>query len=114
MAVISVIGVLWPWNQYFASPRSSSTHQGAALTRALVGHAGSTISIMAGGGIQPSNVAALVRETGVHEVHASASERVVNAAADSLGLVQASQITDPTTVRALVVALRGIPTTSRS
>jgi len=48
---------------------------------------------MVGCGSQPSNVAALVGNTGVQEVHASASERIVGDDPESLVLVQTSQIT---------------------
>ena len=67
--------------------------------------AGTVISIMAGGGSWPSNVAALVRETDVREVHASASEAVASGVDDFLGLAQTSQITNSATVRALVAEL---------
>lgn len=45
---------------------------GAAAIAALARQAGGRIAVMAGAGIEPGNVAALVAATGVREVHASA------------------------------------------
>ena len=44
--------------------------EGASTIAALVGRAHGTIRIIAGGGVRASNVTALVRATGVDEVHA--------------------------------------------
>ncbi|MDX7949665.1 copper homeostasis protein CutC [Lichenihabitans sp. Uapishka_5] len=44
---------------------------------ALVARAGSRITIMAGGGVTPATVGALLQETGVGEVHASAKTAVI-------------------------------------
>jgi copper homeostasis protein len=95
-------------DRVLTSGQAETGKKGAALIRVLVDQAGTAIFIMAGGGIQPENVAALVRETGVQEVHASASEPVASEVADPLGLVHTSQITNPATVRALVEALREV------
>ena len=43
---------------------------GAAMIARLVRQAGEALVVMAGGGVRASNVAALVRATGVREVHA--------------------------------------------
>lgn len=43
---------------------------GAATLRRLVGSAGSALTVIAGGGVRPHNVAALVAGSGVCEVHA--------------------------------------------
>lgn len=44
---------------------------GAAMLRRLVEHAAGRIVILAGGGVRVDNVAALIAESGVHEVHFS-------------------------------------------
>lgn len=51
---------------------SASALSGVALLRDLVTAAGARLSIMAGCGITPSNVKAVVQQSGVREVHASA------------------------------------------
>ena len=43
---------------------------GAAMIATLVRQAGDALVVMAGGGVRPHNVGALVRATGVREVHA--------------------------------------------
>jgi len=53
---------------------------GADRLSALVDQAGERISIMAGSGVTPSNVRALVERTGVREVHGSFSRRVAGVA----------------------------------
>lgn len=44
--------------------------EGAHLIDELVLRAGSDVTVMAGGGVRPDNVQALIRATGVHDVHA--------------------------------------------
>jgi copper homeostasis protein len=92
-------------DRVLTSGQAAAALQGAALIRAFVQQAGAIISVMAGAGIRPENVAGLIRETGVLEVHASASE-IVSADADSLGILRTSRITNRQTVRALVTALQ--------
>lgn len=45
--------------------------EGAHLIDEMVLRAGRDLTIMAGGGVRPDNVQALIRATGVHEVHAA-------------------------------------------
>lgn len=78
--------------------------EGAAGIAALVAQAAGRIAVMAGAGIDADNVTALLRQSGVAEVHASARswQRPERARRDDLaGLESAWQQTDPARVRAL-------------
>lgn len=55
------------------SGQAATALAGADLIRQLVVQAGSRIELLPGGGITPGSVAALVRRTGVQQVHASCS-----------------------------------------
>jgi len=79
-----------------------------------VDQAGTAISIMAGGQIRPPNIDAVLRETGVQEIHASALDPIVRDSTDPLGLVLRPRIANPATVRALAVALREVRSRDRS
>ena len=48
-----------------------SVEEGIGERRQIVAQAGTRITILAGGGVTPSNVKHLIQETGVQEVHAS-------------------------------------------
>ncbi|HKH92798.1 MAG TPA: copper homeostasis protein CutC [Gemmatimonadaceae bacterium] len=53
-----------------SSGGATTALDGAEALRAMVERAGTTLSIVAGGGVRASNVAELVRRSGVLEVHA--------------------------------------------
>ncbi|QQA42216.1 copper homeostasis protein CutC [Pelagovum pacificum] len=53
---------------------ASDAPAGAKAIAEMVDHAAGRITVMPGGGVTPDNVAALVRETEVSEVHGSCSE----------------------------------------
>lgn len=55
------------------SGQAPSAAAGAALLRACVQRAGDRMVVVAGGGVRPDNVRALLAATGVREVHLSAS-----------------------------------------
>ncbi len=55
---------------------------GAATIARMVARAGDALVVMAGGGVRAHNAAALVRQTGVREVHASVLPTGIAAAAD--------------------------------
>lgn len=63
-----------------------TAEEGAATLAKLVAHAGSAITILAGGGIRPHNVLPLVRRTGVREVHFAprGDDRMIRAMVDAL------------------------------
>lgn len=82
--------------------------EGAAGIAALAARAAGRITVMAGAGIDAGNVAALLRQAGVTEVHASARtwRHPGNLQRSGLaGLDAAWQQTDPARVRALREAL---------
>ncbi|TCV97520.1 copper homeostasis protein [Luteibacter rhizovicinus] len=86
-----------------------SAWAGRERIAALVRQADARISIMAGAGVDPSNVAALVAETRVREVHASARKTQSPATrflpADDLGMGSSPSESDDATIRRLLVAL---------
>lgn len=98
------------------SGQAASAADGVALLASLVaaGAAGTgPVTILAGGGIAPANVAELIRASGVREVHFSGRQRarstmqfvpdgVSMGAADTLDRL----VTDAETVRAIVAAAR--------
>lgn len=61
------------YDHILSSGGAHSAVEGAATLAAMVAAAGDRISIMAGSGVTPANVARLVAETEVREVHGSAS-----------------------------------------
>jgi copper homeostasis protein len=71
------------FERVLTSGQAVKAPDGVAMLRDLVERAQGKISIMAGSGIVPANVAAIVRETGVSEVHASC-RLPVTAADDAL------------------------------
>jgi copper homeostasis protein len=66
-------------DRVLTSGGAASALEGAASLAALVHQAGDRITILAGGGINPLNVAEVVRASGVREVHLRASVRVESA-----------------------------------
>jgi copper homeostasis protein len=68
-------------DRVLTSGGAASALEGAAALKALVGRAGDTMTILAGGSITASNVAEIVRASGVREVHLRAAVRVESAMA---------------------------------
>ncbi len=101
------------------SGAAASVVDGQPRIRELTAKAGARILVMPGGGVRADNVAALIRATGVREVHFSASAPVdgpmrFRNPACSMGAAgrdeYARRITDETLVRATVTAARSAPT----
>lgn len=89
--------------------------EGAATIKAMQWQAGDQLTIQAGGGVHPGNVAALVATTGVRAIHALCSRPIGNPSprAVELGLEsELSRVTDPVEVAAMRRAL-GRTTPSR-
>ena len=61
-------------DRLLTSGGAATAAEGAEQIRALVAQAKGRIAILPGGGITPDNVARLVRETGVREVHFSVKD----------------------------------------
>lgn len=87
-----------------------SAHEGAERIRELVIQAGSRLSVMAGAGITPANIASIASRTGAMELHASAKRQLPSAMRhrpeDVLGMGEGEIRTSEDEVRALVRALR--------
>lgn len=99
------------FERILTSGQAAQAADGKAVLRRLVAQAEGRISIMAGSGITPFNVAAFVVETGVHEVHASC-RRLVSCADEALvrfGFAARQEYrTDATIVRAMLGALKDL------
>jgi copper homeostasis protein len=90
------------------SGQAPSAIDGAALLAGLTAQAQGRIAILAGGGIRPGNVEALVRVTGVPGVHASCrrSREAPDPAADLFGFGQDPRGPDAGAMRRLADAAR--------
>lgn len=93
---------------------------GRAQLRSFVQAAGDQITILAGGGVRPSNVAELAQATGINEFHASLRRTEASPMrhlrhgvhlGQAEGIEYARTIVDPADVRALVEALLPLPRT---
>jgi len=92
-------------DRLLTSGQAASALDGAQLIRTLVKRAGRGLCVMAGAGICAQNIATLVRATGVREIHASASEVVMDGGHNAAHMVCATRITRQETVRGIVHAL---------
>jgi copper homeostasis protein len=63
-------------NRVLTSGQAPSALEGASLIAAMVRRAAGRIGVLAGGGLDETNVARLVRETGVREVHVRGTSAV--------------------------------------
>jgi copper homeostasis protein len=92
-----------------SSGGAASAPAGAATLAAMVAAAHGRLEVIAGAGVRPDNVGALVAATGVRAVHASAAiaEDWADPRIASFGFATGGRRrTDPVTVRALAAALR--------
>lgn len=92
-----------------SSGGAASAPAGAAMLALMVRAARGRLAVIAGAGVRPDNVAALVAATGVREVHASASQAVAppDARLMELGFAHGARgQTDAATIEALRGALR--------
>ncbi len=64
-------------DEVLTSGHAPTALEGAATLRRLHGLANGRLAILAGGGVRPHNVRALVAQSGVHRVHARATEDAV-------------------------------------
>lgn len=98
------------FERILTSGGETSVVAGADRVRALVDRAAGRISIMAGAGVTPQNLAALVEHTGVREVHGSFSRRCTAASGPgrlhAMGFTLAEQAeTDQASVAAAKAAI---------
>lgn len=102
-------------DRILTSGKKSSAWEGRQLIGELVKRSGGQIVIMAGSGIKEENIAALVRETGVSECHASARsefESMMTYRNTGLSMGSGSQneyrrmITDPVRVKRLKIHMQ--------
>lgn len=91
------------FSRILTSGGAMSASEGAATIATMVARAGDRCTIMAGAGVRPDTVAALVASTGAGEVHGSASAPggTDDPAALRLGFGAAPRVTDADTVAAL-------------
>lgn len=88
---------------------AASTLEGAAELAALVAQAGDRIAVLAGGGVRPSNVAELVRRTGVREVHLRAATKVASGSLATSAYDSGERVvTSGAVVAAVVAAVREV------
>lgn len=96
---------------------SPSAREGIPTLRSLVAQAGNRLTILAGGGVSPDNAATIMRETGCHELHASARSSVASRMqyrnpAVSMGTPGSDEysrkITDPDIVRRIIAEMQSI------
>lgn len=94
-----------------SSGAQPSAPEGVALLRDMVQRAAGRITVMPGAGIEPGNIAALMRETGAREFHASAKRALPSLVhftpRQPLGMAGSETRTDAETVRRLVAVLHG-------
>ncbi len=99
------------FERILTSGQAAKVPDGKTVLRRLVDQADGRISIMAGGGITPENVAAIIIESGVCEVHASCRrpETFVDEALVRFGFAsQQGYSTDAGIVRKMLGALRDL------
>ncbi|GLY31734.1 copper homeostasis protein CutC [Kineosporia sp. NBRC 101731] len=94
------------FDRVLTSGGAASALEGAAVLRALTEQAAGRLTVLAGGGVRPSNVAELVQRAGVAEVHGRASETVGSAALFSNPAVPYDAAVRGVTSRAAVEAMR--------
>ena len=66
-------------DRLLTSGQSATAREGASLIATLVGQSAARIAVMAGGGINETNVAEVIRATGVTEIHVGASGTAASA-----------------------------------
>ena len=74
------------FTRVLTSGQQASASEGAPLIAELVRQAAGRIEILPGAGIRPHNVAALVAETGVAQIHATAFEVQIDTSGPSAGV----------------------------
>jgi copper homeostasis protein len=98
------------FDRILTSGQARSATEGAPLLARLVEAAAGRIVIMAAGGVAPDNVAALVDETSVGEVHASCRVHIRQDEDDpSFDFGRRPSPIDASRVKALVDTVRAIP-----
>ncbi|MEO1530028.1 MAG: copper homeostasis protein CutC [Planctomycetota bacterium] len=97
------------FSRVLTSGQQASAIDGSALLRELVKRSSKT-RVLAGAGIGASNVRRLVEETGLSEVHASASRAVTDAKPtdNAVSFGEGRRVTDPDLVRSLKAELARI------
>ncbi|GAA3612065.1 copper homeostasis protein CutC [Kineosporia mesophila] len=94
------------FDRVLTSGGAASALEGAAVLRRLTDQVADRLTILAGGGVRPANVAELVKRSGVTEVHGRAAETVRSAALFSNPAVPYDAAGRGVTSRAAVRAMR--------
>lgn len=98
-------------DRLLTSGHASTAMKGVKVIRELVQRAGTGLSVMAGAGIHAQDIAALVRATGVREIHASASDDVPAVSPSDIGVIQATRLTSKDKVIAMVRTIQELEMT---
>lgn len=93
------------FDRILTSGQQATVEEGLDLLRALQRSAGDRITMLAGSGVRPENVSRIVVESGVREVHASASIPVDAPGPSTVTFGANRRITCAETVRAIKQAL---------
>lgn len=102
-------------DRVLTSGQAPTAHAGRHLLRQLVDRAAERLGILAGGGVREDNVAELVRDSGVRELHFSARRRLASAMPPRGGVAMGRDAeadttreeTDPDRVRRIIAAAGG-------
>lgn len=70
--------IAWGYDRLLTSGQAASAEAGIPVIRELVAQAAGRMAIMPGSGVNAGNAAAILRETGAREIHASAREPLVS------------------------------------
>ncbi len=99
------VAVAVGFDRILTSGGAQTAPAGAATIAAMVARAGGRCAIMAGAGVTPETAPALLVETGVRELHGSASVAAEAGAADRFGFGPLPRRTSETVVRRLRQAI---------
>ncbi|WP_336762664.1 copper homeostasis protein CutC [Asaia sp. VD9] len=95
------------FERVLSSGQASDAVKGAARLKAMHDYAEERIEIMAGSGVRPGNVVALMRETGVRAVHASCRKRIAmqDERLVHFGFAASNAVTSAAEINQLLVAM---------
>ena len=90
-----------------SSGQADNAYKGRFTLGKLVGAAAGRISIMPGSGIDASNIAEIMKETGASEFHFTGKRKVSSPGQPIAGLDAAYWVSDPDLIKAAINAATG-------